>query len=210
MGGNFFQQKGWHLRNKGLFPSSVSSCWRVAPHRLLLHHVWLHDVSASPVESVPVRQGGHEGILLRSINPYGIIAGCTPSMVFMDYNPQESLENTINTIGTLLGVHPIVSWELGWWVYPLIYGILVGVEFRPDPIAHVVTWTPRLSFNLHHFFKLQKEVMFKIITTFADLDLDRFVWFSLDDLLKISSMEQRKATEIKKAYPTRSELQYLQ
>ena len=26
----------------------------------------------------------------------------------MGYNPQESLENTINTMGTLLGVHPIV------------------------------------------------------------------------------------------------------
>ena len=30
--------------------------------------------------------------------------------VFMGYNPQESLENTINTMGTLLGVHPIVPW----------------------------------------------------------------------------------------------------
>ena len=28
--------------------------------------------------------------------------------VFMGHNPQESLENTINTMGTLLGVHPIV------------------------------------------------------------------------------------------------------
>ena len=26
--------------------------------------------------------------------------------VFMGYNPQESLENTVNTMGTLLGVHP--------------------------------------------------------------------------------------------------------
>ena len=30
------------------------------------------------------------------------------SWVFMGYNLQESLENTINTMGTLLGVHPIV------------------------------------------------------------------------------------------------------
>ena len=30
------------------------------------------------------------------------------SWVFMGYNPQESLENTINTMGTLFGVHPIV------------------------------------------------------------------------------------------------------
>ena len=28
----------------------------------------------------------------------------------MGYNPQESLENTINTMGTLLWVHPIVPW----------------------------------------------------------------------------------------------------
>ena len=28
----------------------------------------------------------------------------------MGYNPQESLETTINTMGTLLGVHPIVPW----------------------------------------------------------------------------------------------------
>ena len=30
----------------------------------------------------------------------------------ISYNPQESLENTINTMGTrTLGVHPIVSWQ---------------------------------------------------------------------------------------------------
>ncbi len=28
----------------------------------------------------------------------------------MGYNPQEALENPINTMGTLLGVHPIVPW----------------------------------------------------------------------------------------------------
>ena len=28
--------------------------------------------------------------------------------VFMDYNPQDLVENTIHTAGTLLGVHPIV------------------------------------------------------------------------------------------------------
>ena len=32
----------------------------------------------------------------------------------MGYNPQESLENTINTMGTLLGVHPIVPWHKFW------------------------------------------------------------------------------------------------
>ena len=29
----------------------------------------------------------------------------------MGYNPQECLENTKNTMGTLLAVHPIVPWE---------------------------------------------------------------------------------------------------
>ncbi len=29
-------------------------------------------------------------------------------------NPQESLENTINTMGTLLGVHPIVPWNVAF------------------------------------------------------------------------------------------------
>ncbi len=32
--------------------------------------------------------------------------------LLMGYNPQECLENPINTMGTLLGVHPIVSWPL--------------------------------------------------------------------------------------------------
>ena len=30
----------------------------------------------------------------------------------MGYNPQESLKNRINTMGTLLGVHPIVPWYM--------------------------------------------------------------------------------------------------
>ena len=29
----------------------------------------------------------------------------------MGYNRQESLENTISTMSTLLGVHPIVPWS---------------------------------------------------------------------------------------------------
>ena len=30
----------------------------------------------------------------------------------MGYISQESLENTINTMGTLIGVHPIVLWKM--------------------------------------------------------------------------------------------------
>ena len=32
----------------------------------------------------------------------------------MGYNPQESLENTLNTMSTPLGVHPIVPWYCRW------------------------------------------------------------------------------------------------
>ncbi len=35
----------------------------------------------------------------------------------MGYNPQESLENTINTMGTLLGVHPTVPWVVLHKIY---------------------------------------------------------------------------------------------
>ena len=36
----------------------------------------------------------------------------------MGYNPQEFLENTINTMGTLLGVHPIVPWFIQISIIP--------------------------------------------------------------------------------------------
>ena len=59
------------------------------------------------------------------------IVGCTPTNVplweilykpytvgmSMGYNPQESPENTINTLGTLLRVHPNVP----WYIYATVY-----------------------------------------------------------------------------------------
>ena len=53
----------------------------------------------------------------------------------MGYNPQESLENTINAMGTLLGVHPIVRWidrkpKHKWW-----HGRLLGLDV--DRKAHI-------------------------------------------------------------------------
>ena len=36
----------------------------------------------------------------------------------MGYNPQESLENTMYTMGTLLGVHSVVPWNS--WLHPHI------------------------------------------------------------------------------------------
>ena len=48
----------------------------------------------------------------------------------MGYNPQEVLENTINTMGTLLGEHPIVPWFWGY-VYPYKMGP------RKKPVSRV-------------------------------------------------------------------------
>ena len=56
----------------------------------------------------------------------------------MGYNPQESLENTINTMGTLLGVHPTAPWVMGVgaWCVRIGGGVNVtifGREFE-EPI----------------------------------------------------------------------------
>ena len=51
----------------------------------------------------------------------------------MGYNPQESLENTINTVGTrTLGVHPIVPWNTNEGNVPWnnSSGTLLGVKDR--------------------------------------------------------------------------------
>ena len=45
--------------------------------------------------------------------PYGKSLKNCPMWVFMCCNPQESLENTINTMGTLWGEHSIVPWFTG-------------------------------------------------------------------------------------------------
>ena len=39
-------------------------------------------------------------------------------LLYMGYNPQESLENTLNTMGTLLGVHPSLSLEGDLFLHP--------------------------------------------------------------------------------------------
>ena len=50
----------------------------------------------------------------------------------MDCNPQESLENTTNTMSTLLGVHPIVPWtegtlDRGWG--SVFEGVCIHISF---------------------------------------------------------------------------------
>ena len=50
----------------------------------------------------------------------------------MGYDPQESLENTINTVGTVLGVHAIVPW-------------LVESQ-KEDPYFRWESWTKNVMF----------------------------------------------------------------
>ena len=45
----------------------------------------------------------------------------------MDSNPQESLENPINTMDTLLGVHPIVPWNTH-----IVFTIRIGKGLPAD------------------------------------------------------------------------------
>ena len=65
----------------------------------------------------------------------------------MGYNPKESLENTINTMGTLLGVHPTVPWTLVSSLNPLQQWVIqehlleIDVSNQPpkkpwDPIVY--------------------------------------------------------------------------
>ena len=56
----------------------------------------------------------------------------------MGYNPQEALENTINTVGTLLGVHPIVPWMVAM---AHLYGLVwLLVENGTIQTIHVHYW----------------------------------------------------------------------
>ena len=67
------------------------------------------------------------GLLAQKILTLAHFVGCTAGLTYpygksllespiargylCFFHPQESLENTINTMGTLLGVHPIVPWR---------------------------------------------------------------------------------------------------
>ncbi len=53
-------------------------------------------------------------------NPYISPISCA----FMSYNPQEFLENTVNTMGTLVGVHPTIPWFMGRTTGPNYQAIL--------------------------------------------------------------------------------------
>ena len=79
------------------------------------------------------------------------------------FYPQEPPENTINTMGTLLGVHPIVPWFLrllvprsqlpSLWTSTL--SRLSGRLQRTPPLAvtfHEVFWTCYICIYLHQFF----------------------------------------------------------
>ena len=62
----------------------------------------------------------------------------------MGYNPQESLQNTMNTMGTLLGVHPRVPWIMEMENYPLLFLIQKKIILEA-PIFHHCGRTSKLN-----------------------------------------------------------------
>ena len=70
----------------------------------------------------------------------------------MGYNPQESLENTINTMGTLLGVHPIVPWNcLPYYLFLQTYQIKYG-RYMVYGVPEIVYLTPTSDIAFIIFF----------------------------------------------------------
>ena len=63
-------------------------------------------------------------------NPY--ISPIYSGYLWVIYNPQESLEYTINTMGTLLEVHPIVPWKSMVEIEynRITYTLRLGVKFQ--------------------------------------------------------------------------------
>ena len=72
----------------------------------------------------------------------------------MGYNPQESLENTINTMGTLLGLHPIVLWTMG--------SIILKLNTTPSISIHIAE-LPRSTFRRKHPAKMPTTKSFYIV-----------------------------------------------
>ena len=67
----------------------------------------------------------------------------------MGCNPQESLENTINTMGTLLGVHPIVPWKYQFDVLRCTSNVSQNLsyeswEFKGNPPTNATTPTSEI------------------------------------------------------------------
>ena len=83
---------------------------------------------------------------LKEIISHQLVVGCTPTNVpllgnpylspilwiSIGYNPQESLENTINTMGTLLGVHPIVPWSHVFSQHPYLAIDIISIWQNHD------------------------------------------------------------------------------
>ena len=88
--------------------------------------------------------------------------------VFMGCNPQESLENTINTLGTLLGVHPIVPWNVSFregdrWDFSKnqIHQTIIPPN-QPDSNSEGVE-TPTESMNSHSSQSIQWIILVLVI-----------------------------------------------
>ena len=67
----------------------------------MIYYEWLHDLNQGIGKDVP-RAQRTTSREIPNYKPYYI------TWLFMGCSSQESIENTINTMGTLLGVHPIV------------------------------------------------------------------------------------------------------
>ncbi len=88
-------------------------------------------VGCTPIPTYPV-MGNPGYIYIYIVGIYRLYIIC--------YNPQEIVENTINTMGTLLGVHPIVPWIAQW-------------QLAND---HMTTWNGTKE-SLKHIFWYKKE-----------------------------------------------------
>ena len=65
------------------------------------------SIHANPTAKIHLAEADHDPESERSFQTHQF-SGDSWIVVFMGYNPQESLENTTNAMGTLLGVHQIV------------------------------------------------------------------------------------------------------
>ncbi len=74
----------------------------------------------------------------------------------MGYNPQESLENTINTMGTLLGVHPIVPWTTTMTLAKTTKTAVIATRFR---LTILYKW--RGVRTIHQIFLARKGFLIK-------------------------------------------------
>ena len=95
------------------FKTWLRGWWTIGVPTAWLPWLWWKLLFKSPPSPVGrfAKTQGIVGCTPIPTYPYGKSLYKPHIMVCMGYNPQESLENTLNTMGTLLGVHSIVPWK---------------------------------------------------------------------------------------------------